>query len=164
MTEAEVARDIFQRMAAGSTAVEECRRLTMLDVNTARRYHGGKIVTVSTAWGPARLTNMLRNPVYIGCHVFRSRHGIIERAVPALVDQETWEQAKPNCRKIAIFPRAERTALICYVGSSGVGCAMLIMSVRRGQPLQQSRMRATGVVAGRPIVIHTNGCIVGHGV
>jgi site-specific DNA recombinase len=135
MTEAEIARDIFARMANGSTAVEECKRLTMLGVPTARRYRGGKVATRAAGWGPTRLTQMLRNPVYIGRHVFRSRHGEIERAVPALVDQQTWEQAQAQLQKNRHLPKNEhaRTYLLRGLIRCGI-CGASYVGATRTRP------------------------------
>jgi len=41
MTEAEGARDIFWRIAEGSTVIAECRRLNTLGIPTMRRYGSG---------------------------------------------------------------------------------------------------------------------------
>jgi site-specific DNA recombinase len=132
MTEAEIARDIFVRMANGSTAVEECRRLTMLGVPTARRYRGGKVATRAAGWGPTRLTQMLRNPVYIGHHVFRSRHGEIERSVPAIIDQQTWEQAQAQLQKNRHLPKNghARTYLLRGLIHCGICGASYVGSTR----------------------------------
>lgn len=94
MTEADLARSIFERIAAGSSTVAECRRLNALGVPTSRRYSGGAVVTVGTTWRPSRINAMVKNEAYAGEHVFESRGGTIRRAVPALVDRRTWERAQ----------------------------------------------------------------------
>src|SRR5262249_16116335 len=61
MPEAEVARDVFVRIAEGSTIIAEAKRLNAFNVPTARRYGGGVTVIVGQQWYPSRLHYMLRN-------------------------------------------------------------------------------------------------------
>jgi site-specific DNA recombinase len=94
MTEAEFVRDLFQRIATGGTASAECLRLNALGVTTAKRYGTGKVVDVHAEWHPGRLSKLLKNTVYCGVHTLGSRRGGIDRKVPALVDQATWDAAQ----------------------------------------------------------------------
>jgi site-specific DNA recombinase len=94
MTEADVARSVFEAIAAGSSTVAEARRLNALGVPTYRRYAGGAQVTIGETWLPSRINQMIKNPIYAGVHVFKSKAGAIERTVPALVDQATWDRAQ----------------------------------------------------------------------
>ncbi|MBX5492863.1 MAG: recombinase family protein [Chloroflexi bacterium] len=68
------------------------RALLTLGVPLTRRYGGGRKVLVSTTgvWPVSRINFIIRNPVYKGLHVFKSRGGPIEREVPALVSRELW--------------------------------------------------------------------------
>jgi site-specific DNA recombinase len=93
-TEAELAADLYKRIAAGSTLVRECTRLTALGVPAATRYAGGGTARVCDQWRPSRLSKMLRNPVYKGEHVLRSRRGDVARPAPALVSAELWERVQ----------------------------------------------------------------------
>src|SRR5262249_34429078 len=113
-TEADLVRDIFQRIAQGGTAIDECRRLDALGVPTGRRYAGGKLTVVGTLWRPSRLTYIIRNPVYIGKHVFKSRYGPIERQVKPLIDRHVWERADAQLRQNRRLPKwnAKRTNLL----------------------------------------------------
>ena len=95
LTEAEVARSIFERLSEGSTLIAECRRLNALGVPTLRRYTNGTEATKAAAWQESRLQQMVKNSVYRGTHVVESATGgLIEREVPGLVDRETWERAQ----------------------------------------------------------------------
>jgi site-specific DNA recombinase len=94
LTEAEVARSVFENVADGSTTVAECRRLNAQAIPTHRRYASGAMVTVGEHWLPSRINNMIKSSTYIGTHVFKSRHGPVARKVPALVDRATWERAQ----------------------------------------------------------------------
>jgi site-specific DNA recombinase len=141
-TEADLVRDIFQRMAQGGSAINECRRLDALGVPTGRRYAGGKLTVVGTLWRPSRLTYILWNPVYIGQHVFKSRFGPIEREVPALVDRQLWERAQAQLRQNQRLPKwnTKRTNLLrnlitCGLcGRSYVGTPMYTPKGRREGP------------------------------
>ncbi len=106
MTEAELAKSVFVRVAEGSSTIAEARRLNALGVPTHRRYASGTTVTVGRDWLPSRINAMLKNPVYAGTHVLNSRHGPVTRAVPPLVDQATWERAQ----KMLLRNRAMSTA------------------------------------------------------
>jgi site-specific DNA recombinase len=94
LSEAEIARSVIQRIADGSSTVIEARRLNTLGVPTHRRYAGGALVTVGDTWLPSRINQMIKNPVYAGTHILKSKTGPIERSVPPLVDRLIWDQAQ----------------------------------------------------------------------
>jgi len=106
MTEAEIARDIFRRIAEGSTVIAECRRLNALGVPPARRYGSGTQTIVSKQWLPTRLYQMIANPLYTGRHLLRSKHGPVARPVPALIDQELWDQTQTQVQHNRRLPKA----------------------------------------------------------
>jgi site-specific DNA recombinase len=120
-TEAEIARSVFERIARGSTTVAECRRLNALAVPTRRRYASGTTVTVGENWLPSRINAMVRNPVYAGRHVLKSRAGPIERAVPPLVSQGLWDQAQAQLRQNRTL--ATRNAQHRYLLRGLIRCA-----------------------------------------
>src|SRR5205823_579654 len=91
MTEAQLVRDLFQRIAQGSTSLAECHRLNALGVVTARSYGNGKVVDIGALWRPSRLNKVLKNTVYAGVHALKSHRGDIARIVPPLVEQATWD-------------------------------------------------------------------------
>jgi site-specific DNA recombinase len=95
---------------------------------------------------------MLRNPVYVGRHVFRSRHGEITRAVPPLVDQQTWEQAQAQIERNRHLPKSGATRIyllrglircsICgatYIGATRARSADTSVSYYRCGGRMQSR-------------------------
>jgi site-specific DNA recombinase len=96
VTEADLAREIFRRVAEGSSALAEAKRLNALNVPCARRYGGPKnaVVTAGGTWEPSRLRYMLKNPLYAtGVHRLRARDGAVERPVPPLITEATWRRA-----------------------------------------------------------------------
>ena len=99
MTEADAARDLFRRMAEGSTTVLESRRFNALGIPTTRRYGNGTQATVGKKWRPSRIIGMLNNPVYIGRHVFNGKYGDVAREVPALLPPAVWEQAREQLQR-----------------------------------------------------------------
>jgi site-specific DNA recombinase len=97
-TEAEVAAEVFRRIAAGSTAVAEARRLNAAGVPAVNRYGNGPERANPRGWSPARITHMIHNPAYKGAYAFQSRHGPVELAVPALVPEDIWQRANAQLR------------------------------------------------------------------
>jgi site-specific DNA recombinase len=94
MPEAELARTVFERIAAGSSTVAEARRLDSLGVFPGRRYSRHDVIMSGGRWQPSRINAMVRNTLYTGRHVFNSRYGAIEREVVPLVDARIWEQVQ----------------------------------------------------------------------
>lgn len=102
MTEAELVRDIFGRIADGETTMNaECHRLTALGVPRVQRYGANtkkgapaRVLERSGGWGFRSLAVIVHNPVYKGAGVLESKHGDLERPATPLVDPETWERAQ----------------------------------------------------------------------
>jgi site-specific DNA recombinase len=97
LTEANLMRDIFRRVADGESSTQVALYVGALGVDRFRRYarHDGREVIVPGApgWRPARVSEMIRNPTYKGVHVYNGRDGDIAREVPALVSEELWQRA-----------------------------------------------------------------------
>ena len=94
MSECDLARSVFERIAAGSSTVAEARRLDNLGVFPGRRYSRHDVILSGGRWLPSRINAMVRNTLYIGRHVFNSRYGPIEREVQPLVDSIVWQQVQ----------------------------------------------------------------------
>lgn len=109
MTEAALVRDIFERIAAGSTIQAEAFRLNALGVASIKRYQGDAAPRVGGIWDRSRLARLIKNPLYVGRAVLRSRHGAIERTVPALVDLGTWERANAQMQQNRRYPVASKS-------------------------------------------------------
>src|SRR5439155_568050 len=97
LSEADMVRDVFRRIADGeATMSAECARLTALGV-PRRKCYGGKtarVIEKTRGWDPGSLSVILHNPTYKGGATVDSRHGTLDRPVPALVDVDTWERAQ----------------------------------------------------------------------
>jgi site-specific DNA recombinase len=97
MTEGQIAREIFERMARGGregTTVAVARWLNAVPVPTTARYRNGRTVArQAREWTPARINQMIRRTTYSGRDVFQSSQGHIERDVPALVSPELQARA-----------------------------------------------------------------------
>lgn len=98
MTEADLARSVFERMAAGSSTVAEARRMTELGVFPGRRYAHAVVKMKRGKWFPSRINAMIRNEVYMGKHRFESAAGAVEREVAALVSSDLWHAAQERLR------------------------------------------------------------------
>ena len=93
-SESDLARSVFERIAAGSSTVAEARRLDSLGVFPGRRYSRHDVILSGGRWQPSRINAMVRNTLYSGRHVFKSRYGPIEREVQPLVDSLVWQQVQ----------------------------------------------------------------------
>lgn len=98
MAEAELARSVFQRIAAGSSTVKEARRMNELGVFPGRRYSNKVIRMKRSTWFPSRINAMVRNPPYKGVHCVEKRSGTIERNVAPLVSADLWQAAQDAIR------------------------------------------------------------------
>jgi site-specific DNA recombinase len=94
MTEAELARSVFERLAGGSSTIKEARRLNELGVFPGRRYSHKTVTMRRGNWLPSRINAMVRNTLYKGIHVFDHSMGPIEREVAALVSPSLWQAAQ----------------------------------------------------------------------
>ncbi|HEX9270542.1 MAG TPA: recombinase family protein [Candidatus Limnocylindria bacterium] len=103
-TEADLARSIFERLAAGSSTVLESRRMNDMGVPPGRRYARAVVVMSRPLWLPSRVRAMVRNTLYVGQHQFHNSAGSVQRAVVPLVSPQLWQAAQDrltqnNCRR-----------------------------------------------------------------
>lgn len=101
ITEAEVVRDVFSRIAYGGSSLSAERlRLTTLAVPCQKRYPKSKgrskaklsgPAPLRTEWALTTLAKMLHNALYKGAATVDSQHGTVERPGDGLVSAETWE-------------------------------------------------------------------------
>jgi site-specific DNA recombinase len=125
LNEAEIAQSVIQRIADGSSTVVEARRLNSLAVPTHRRYAGGAQVTVGDTWLPSRINQMVKNPVYAGTHILKSKTGPIERSVRPLVDRLIWDQAQAQLlRNRALSTRNAKRAYLLRGLIRCAGCGV----------------------------------------
>lgn len=94
ITEAELVRDLFRRMAAGSTLRTEALRLTALGIPVVYRTLGGGQRPAAKEWRVGRLYSLISNPLYRGSFVMKMRGGgRVEGPMPGLVSPELWDAA-----------------------------------------------------------------------
>ena len=96
--EAELARSVFERLAAGSSTIKEARRMNELGVFPGRRYSNKVVRMKRSIWLPSRINAMVRNAVYKGVHCVEKRSGTIERNVAPLVSADLWQAAQDGIR------------------------------------------------------------------
>src|SRR5262249_45930083 len=120
-TEAQVAREVFERIAAGSSAVREAKRLQALGVPCFRRWAGGKELVTSGVWHADRIAHMIRTPAYKGSHVMQTKAGPLERPTAALVSAEVWECANAQLGRNRLM--ATRNAKNHYLLRGLLRCA-----------------------------------------
>ncbi|MBI3966621.1 MAG: recombinase family protein [Chloroflexi bacterium] len=98
VTEADLVRDLFARIAGGSTTVAEARRLNTLGVPSQKRTLT-KVERDGGIWRPDRIRYTIRNTAYRGQHTINSGHGRVERDVVPLVSPELWQAANERLTK-----------------------------------------------------------------
>lgn len=95
ITEADVVRQVVERIAAGSTLVAEARRLTLAGVPAVMRYANGHERVNPRGWQQSRLGDMLRNEGYVsGAFMVQSRNGPVRVEAPPLISPALWQQAR----------------------------------------------------------------------
>jgi len=77
-------------------------------------------------WRPARVRNLIVNTTYKGLHQFGKRssnkgRALISRAVPAIVDESTWDKAQANLQTHQLF--SPRNATHQYLLRGLIKCA-----------------------------------------
>jgi site-specific DNA recombinase len=97
VTEADMVRSFFARLASGETTLStERRRLSALGVPRVQRYGGpkGRIIERTGQWPLSGLAKIAHNPIYRGEGRMASRYGHVTRPTEPLVDVQTWEGAQ----------------------------------------------------------------------
>jgi site-specific DNA recombinase len=101
ITEAELVREIFQRVASGESAANgEAARLSALGLPSQKRYAPskkhpqGQVFERHGHWRGTAIQAILHNPLYKGEGVLDSQYGQITRPAPALVVPLTWQRAQ----------------------------------------------------------------------
>lgn len=110
LSEAELVRDIFRRVAEGTSSVKLAGQLTALGLRRFKRYarHDGRETVIEGApgWPAARVAAIVKNPIYKGLHTYEGRHGDIERDVTPLVDEALWDRANARLQSNRIISRS----------------------------------------------------------
>ena len=155
ITEAAMVQDLFQRIADGSTTVQECRRLNALGVEPSRRHRKKGKVVVAKKWRPTKIVRIVHSTVYIGQHTVNSKHGTITRDVPALVNMELWQQAHQTLDGNRSTPKNQKHRT--YLLRGLIQCGMCGRTYV-GQPIKRARTIAFYYrCSGRSAAIHPEG-------
>ncbi len=93
-TEAEVMREVFERVAGGSSLLAETTRLGALGIVGAPRWVSGTERKGAGLLTRRRLGYAIHNPTYKGQAILDSRFGRVETPVPPLVPVAVWEAAQ----------------------------------------------------------------------
>jgi site-specific DNA recombinase len=104
ISEAELVRELFRRVADGDTSVRLALWLKAAGVRPTRRYFSRKTRRErerqdAVTWSPGRVCRTIGNPVYRGVHTIRSAHGDVERAVVPLVAAAVWDRANAQLKR-----------------------------------------------------------------
>ena len=140
LTEADLVRDIFLRVAEGQSTTKVALYVSALGIGRFKRYakHDGREVVLPGAagWRPKRVSEMIRNPTYKGTHVYNGKHGEVVREVPPLVSEELWRRA--NERLSGNRTASKRNARYDYVLRLLIRCELC---GARYHGMSSSRMR-----------------------
>jgi site-specific DNA recombinase len=121
MSEADVVRDLFQRIAQGSTLVKEAQRLEAAGL---KGRNGGTL-------NPQNLGKLLHMTIYKGEHTFRGKGGTIVREVAALVTPELWAVALAQLESNSTRPETAWFSLLRgKIRCSGCGGSYVMSSTR----------------------------------
>jgi site-specific DNA recombinase len=117
MTEADLMRDLYHRVAQGGSGIAEAARLQALGVPLTRYDSNGTVHTSPTnKWHSGRILKMLQSTTYVGVHRVKSRFGTIERPVPPLVSQALWDAANAQIKRNQAGPKPNATRLYLLRG------------------------------------------------
>jgi hypothetical protein len=86
--EAPIVRELYERIVAGSTLVQEARRLNDAGIPTQT----GK------RWTPSTIGKLLHTPIYQGAMCYRGVTGNMTLSVPQIVSPELWKTALDQLR------------------------------------------------------------------
>jgi len=96
-------------------------------VRDGRTVHDGKRERATAGiWRAARVRNLLVNTTYKGIHQYgkrsKSKRSIIERPVPAIVDEDLWRRAQETLRRNLLFSKrnARRKYLLRGLAKCGL--------------------------------------------
>jgi site-specific DNA recombinase len=150
ISEADLVRELFTRLAEGSTVVGEAQRLQALGIPSLRRYGSDGATSRPTVWSTGRLWQMAHNPLYRGQAVIHSRQGDVQRPIPALVDPGVWDAvqvvlarnrklSKKNAKRVYLL----RGLVVC--GTCGLGFSGTASQVRPGVQWRHYRCNSSSV-------------------
>src|SRR3712207_5068622 len=101
---------------------------------------------------------MIQNTLYEGRHVYRSQHGVIERAVPALVSPEVATRARAQLSTNRTLSRHEGQRY--YLLRGLVTCADC-GATYVGSAKSQRNARTTGAARNSPRIALIRGTVAG---
>jgi site-specific DNA recombinase len=142
MSEADVARLVFQlTVEQHMSTIKIANYLNALGIPTKYAIEGHKVPSgkrkekLASIWLPGRVRSMIVQTAYKGIHAYGKRTNkvreLIERQVPAIVDEDTWNKAqlvlKDNqleavrCAKYKYLLRSLVKCSLCGLNFSGIG-------------------------------------------
>ena len=158
LSEADVIRLIY-RLAAeeGRSSNSIADHLNFLGVPPAYTRDGREVLrgkrkeVTQGIWRYGRICNMIKNPTYKGVHFYGRRSAktreVIERAVPAIVSEATWEKAQETLRKNFLFNA--RTSKRQYLLRGLMKCALCGLTyIGTSQKVILKRQNKKGVGPG----------------
>jgi len=129
MSETEMVRELFRRVAAGSVLLTEAQRLNALGVAPRSRYGRNRkkgtgersVYTQTMTWTPSVIHSIITNPAYTGDAALKSKERTIVCPYPPLIDQATWNAAQATLKRNR--KTAKRNAKVHYALRGLIICA-----------------------------------------
>jgi site-specific DNA recombinase len=107
--EAPVVYDIFTRIAAGGTSLSEADRLNALGIPLIKRFARNIEKNVAGRWQPTTIQFVIKNKVYTGTYVIKSRYGPIKCTTTPIVSEDLWLKANRQLTTNRALPKSNAT-------------------------------------------------------
>jgi hypothetical protein len=120
--EAPIVHDIFTHIADGSTSLTEASRLNALGVPLIKRFARNIEKGVGRRWQPTTIQFVIKNKVYTGTYIIKSRYGPIECTTTPIVSEELWAKANRQLTANRALPKSNATRT--YLLRGLVWCAL----------------------------------------
>ncbi|MHB0997756.1 MAG: recombinase family protein [Armatimonadota bacterium] len=163
ISESDVIRLIYKLTVEDHMSCQKiCDHLNMMHIPSAyirdkrQILRGKRKQSTSGIWRPARLRNMIVNTTYKGIHYYGKRskkqRDVIERTVPAIVSEETWNRAQTVLSEHMLFsPRgAKNQYLLRGLIKCGV-CGHTYSGFQKSDKYRQNYYRCIGKISSHEI-------------
>jgi site-specific DNA recombinase len=120
-SEAQLVREVYQRLAEGSTLVQEAKRWSDAGIHGR---NGGY-------WNAQNLGKLVHSTAYKGQATFKRKHGVVYLEVPPLVPEEVWSTALAQLKENSTRREEKRFMLLrgkihcSHCGGTFVGAALV---------------------------------------
>lgn len=104
-TEADLIRQIFDRLAAGESTRQVALWINDLAIPRVHRYPNGRVKVTSDPWSPTLIWQIAQNDIYLGEGQITTKQGPIPYTCQPLVGRSTRDQAREALHRGKIYQR-----------------------------------------------------------